>query len=1179
VSAAVSSVSGTDRRRLIAGLLFAAGAAAVTGPPSCRETLFAAAAVVVVACAPGVPRARTAAAAAVALAAGAAAGLFQARSDSLPDLLRRFERQGFDRAGGIVEFEGRLADAAALADGRRELFVRLAAARPAGGCRAPLGRLPSVRIRLVEPPRAGGDRRPGARPGDWIRGTARLQTPRPSRNPGGFDYASYLKARGVALAGGVKSARLLRAGPDRLSAAAGAAPAARAAILERLRDACGPRAGRIAAFLAALLLGERQAVDRDLERTLQRAGVYHIVALSGLNVGLVALLAAGAARLAGAGPGAGRAAAALAVAAYWLLARGGGSIARASLMALLVAGGGCLGRRVRPIGAVVVSAVLILAHRSVWALDAGFQLSYAATLGILIAGLPGTRSRALTPAGAVARAAGLTARVSAAAWGATALIGARHFHALAPAALPANLAAVPIASVLLGLAILLATLGPEGGAASRAVALIAEGLVGLLERLSAWCSAPEFLSYRVVPPSSGTVLIGTAALLVAARGGAGRRAAAAILAGLLLLITAGGRGAIRPGPLEVVALDVGQGDALMVRLPGGARLLIDAGPLGRSGFDAGERVVAPALRALGILRLDLLAITHAHRDHLGGARAILEELRPAAVWLGRMPADDPAVKALEEDAARRGIPVLRPRRGVRLAWAGARLEVLHPAAAPGGAGRNDDSLVLRVVHGERAALLTGDIEGAAESALLLSGAPLRADLLKVAHHGSRTSSGAAFLAAVGPRLAVISVGPSNAWGHPDPGVLGRLREAGIAVLRTDRDGALRFRTDGSGPWRVERLTAGPWSGSEDGGRVDDETEGQHQKGQGGDQAAAGAGRGTIVKDGRVRRADDPEHDAEHDQVPAAEHQTAGDQEDDAGARHDRVGAARQRVEDVAAVKLSHRQEIEPGGQEPDPGRHEGRMEPHHVPGLQAGEGQRIEQLEQQAGGEADLARARRQPRDGRVRETVGQDRQGDDEPGDRSGDADVEQGAARGDGGADPDHGAEGAQKRRAGDEIGQGGADPVAPAGDVVPHLVRAEDQDDRDGVRNAEIPVPGIEGDVQHRPPRVIVQGQKRAGDEGGDDGDGEEQQVEPGEARAGRGRRGGEQGRRAPVAHSARRRGPARPAYLRLRRFFPGLKRIVLPGGMRTSVPVRGLRPIPFLRGLTWKTPKPRSSMRSP
>jgi competence protein ComEC len=237
--------------------------------------------------------------------------------------------------------------------------------------------------------------------------------------------------------------------------------------------------------------------------------------------------------------------------------------------------------------------------------------------------------------------------------------------------------------------------------------------------------------------------------------------------------------ALRPadGRLHVTVLDVGQGDAIVVEGPDGRVVLVDAGAGGPYRLDAGERVVAPFLWNRGILRLAAAVITHADIDHAGGMAAVREVFTINEAW--------------------DGAPGLTP-----LALGGATVTPLATAAT----GRNDAARVLRIDFGRASVLLASDIEAAGEQALVASGAPLGSAVLKVPHHGSRTSSGPELLAAVRPAVALVSVGARNTYGHPDASVLARLAAAGSDVYRTDRDGALLLETDG------HALTVTTWVG-------------------------------------------------------------------------------------------------------------------------------------------------------------------------------------------------------------------------------------------------------------------------------------------------------------------------------------------------------------------------------
>ncbi len=259
-------------------------------------------------------------------------------------------------------------------------------------------------------------------------------------------------------------------------------------------------------------------------------------------------------------------------------------------------------------------------------------------------------------------------------------------------------------------------------------------------------------------------------------------------------------------------LDVGQGDSIFVVSPRGRTLLIDGGGafMGfpgheeHGGNDPGEEAVSPYLWSRGYQKLDVVALTHAHQDHLGGLTAILDNFRVGRLWIGREVAS-PALARLEELARAKKIPIEHETRGHGFAWDAVEGEFFWPAIPPteiGPSAKNNDSLVLRLHYGNRAVLLPGDAEKEAESAILDQNkeAELRADILKVGHHGSKNSTMPAFLAAVRPQTAIISAGEENPYGHPSPELIERLEGAGIRILRTDRDGAVHVLTDGQ---RVE----------------------------------------------------------------------------------------------------------------------------------------------------------------------------------------------------------------------------------------------------------------------------------------------------------------------------------------------------------------------------------------
>jgi competence protein ComEC len=255
---------------------------------------------------------------------------------------------------------------------------------------------------------------------------------------------------------------------------------------------------------------------------------------------------------------------------------------------------------------------------------------------------------------------------------------------------------------------------------------------------------------------------------------------------------------VRPGVLEVTAIDVGQGDSLLLVSPRGRTLLVDSGGLPlwmRSSFDIGEQVVSPYLWSRGIRQLHAVAVTHGHEDHLGGMAAILANFHPRELWLGAN-VPTPQLNKLLHAARALGIRVVTHKAGDIVDFDGIAIHILAPTPelASHTWRPNDDLLAMRVTFGDSSALLEGDVERESEHRIA-AGQP-QAGLLKVAHHGSANATTAELLAAVRPRFAIISVGAGNVYGHPRREVLTRLAESGVATYRTDLNGAVTFYLDG-----------------------------------------------------------------------------------------------------------------------------------------------------------------------------------------------------------------------------------------------------------------------------------------------------------------------------------------------------------------------------------------------
>jgi competence protein ComEC len=377
------------------------------------------------------------------------------------------------------------------------------------------------------------------------------------------------------------------------------------------------------------------------------------------------------------------------------------------------------------------------------------------------------------------------------------------FNRVTFAGLLLNLLAVPLMTVAQVAGLVAVAAGSVEWIAGAAGALAAVAAKGLVESARLVDVAP-WLAVRVVAPSMVTVTLYYVGLGAALWWPRGRLLPRALVAAAGLAILAGAtpatRSAADAGLLRLTAFDVGQGEALLLRTPSGRAVMVDAGGAGFDGtaFDIGGRVLAPALWARGVRRLEVLALTHGDPDHAGGAAAILRDFAPRALWEGIPVARHAPVADLLAQARRRGIPVVPQRSGATLTTDSVTIRVLHPPAPDWERQRvrNDDSLVLEIRYGEVSILLTGDVSREVERAIVPMLSQARIRILKVAHHGSRTSTSQELLDAFQPQMAVISCGRGNPFGHPAPEVVRRLAAAGVATYRTDRDGQITVVTDG-----------------------------------------------------------------------------------------------------------------------------------------------------------------------------------------------------------------------------------------------------------------------------------------------------------------------------------------------------------------------------------------------
>jgi competence protein ComEC len=635
----------------------------------------------------------------------------------------------------------------------------------------------------------GTSPRPALIQGDRVAVWADLRAPHGLSDPGAFDAAAQARRDGVHAVGWCKSARLVTPGGGR-DIGRLADLAARARQWSRVRLVAALPPGREQALVRAMVLGERTAIDEETAETFRMAGTYHVLALSGSQVAMVAALLGWLLTRVGAAPVTRALVLSASLLFYCAFVGGDIPVLRATVMAIVILGGRTLDLDGDAANLLGLAALGLLAFRPSSIGDVGFQLSFAATLGLVLLTRPVLRLLPGLPWRAeMALAASLGAQA------ALVPLLALHFHRLAPAALLLNLLAVPLSGAVLlaGFGILIVSaLAPFAVPAAAGLAwLLARGLLlsGEIVRLLPW------LDLRVATPALGPSLVAVAGLAGFARG---RRAGLAAWSAATVFLVCGWGPRTADGLLHVTFLDVGQADAIVVRTPGGRTWMVDTGGSFDAKSDVGEAVLGPYLWQDGTPVLRGLVLTHAHPDHVGGVPFLLHAFDVREVWEGLAPRHDPVYDGLSDALVKARVARRAVTRGVSADWDGVAVKTLgpRPPARPPWRTRNDDSVVLSLRYGEVVLLLTGDIEAPAEAAM----EPPGVFALKVAHHGSRSSSTPAFLAAARPRVAIVSVGDHSRFGHPHPEVVTRYERAGICLFRTDRDGAVTLSTDGRRVW-------------------------------------------------------------------------------------------------------------------------------------------------------------------------------------------------------------------------------------------------------------------------------------------------------------------------------------------------------------------------------------------
>jgi competence protein ComEC len=693
--------------------------------------------------------------------------------------------------------------------------------------------------------------------GQRLRIRAKLRPPTNYRNPGDMDYVSWLRGQGVAVLGSAKSTHidvLPGVGGSRVERVRWRVRRSVLQHMERLWPA--PLAG----LFQAMVLGERGLVAREQRLEFQRSGTFHLLVVSGMNVAIFAVFLLWLMRWLRLPQEYAMVAAIALTCSYAWLTELGAPILRSVLMIVAYQVAALLYRERAPLNTVALAALVLLAANPQELFDPSFQLTFLAVLtiaGLVVPLLARTtlplrealdglsdprRDLALEPEQAQLR---LDLRAISAALGN--LIGMRpawwlvpklfyamvataelamlsalmqiaitlptiwYFHRVNAHALWANVAVLPLMSVLMPASMAAVAISYAANWLAAPFALAARwSLLGILAAVH-WSGGAQLTDVRVAMPTLTAVaamaMAYALALLLARRH-------RLLATGSLALLAASAWGVFayprpfeyKPHELEITAVDIGQGDSFFLVTPNGHTLLLDSGGLlgmSHSDLDIGEDVVSPYLWQRGVSRLDAVAFTHGHSDHIGGMRAMLRNFRPREIWYGpNYPSHE--VEVLLGAADRLQVRRVERHQGERFQFDGVEFEVLSPPAdwelKP--RGQDDASMVLRMTYAGHSALLIGDIHKRMEKMLVEAAeehrSPLKADLLKVAHHGSNTSSCDEFLDAVQPEYAVISSGVRNPFRHPRPEVIERLAEHRAKTYRTDMFGPVTFYLDAAG---------------------------------------------------------------------------------------------------------------------------------------------------------------------------------------------------------------------------------------------------------------------------------------------------------------------------------------------------------------------------------------------
>lgn len=706
--------------------------------------------------------------------------------------------------------------------------------------------------------------------GDFIRFHARLKLPRNFHNPGGFDYARHLRLRGILARGFLNDATsyvVLRHNQGNFL------KAKLEAFRDLIRRAIEKESpGMEGSIIQAMILGNQKAIPRETMDKFNRTGLTHIIAISGFNIGIVAAFTLFMARLflraeylllRGNVAKCSAILAIFVVIFYTGVAGAGISVLRAAIMFTVFLTALLMDREKDLFNILAFAAFIILIIAPYSLFDVSFQLSFSAVAALIffmppiirLLPSPPERQPAATYktemkfcTNTALRGVVLFFFASLAATLGTLPLIIFYFNRIPLVGLAANMICVPILGVLaIPVSLAIVITAPISSALSDLVVSVTEVLVKIslffVDRFAAlpWASllvatpsVVEVAAWYLLLAWGGLALHVLSGTVVIKKHSAGQFLFFATPFAVMLFFAATWSyqhvTETRQATLSVTAIDVGQGNSLLVRFPGGKTMLVDGGGFFDGSFDIGKLVVAPYLLHEGITQIDVVALTHADSDHLNGLLYILENFRVREVWSNRDAAPTDAYHTFLEIIRKKGIPhrILSDREE-EMDISGVRIRIMNPENSrplpdmpllqnpveegkkTGGA--NDRALTMKLSLGKRSFLLPSDISQTVESRLVERHADLRSDVLIVPHHGSRFSSSESFLERVAPRAAIVSCGYKNVFKFPHQEILHRYRQMNIDLYRTDLDGAVRATTDGRNI-SVESLCFGSCEGTQ-----------------------------------------------------------------------------------------------------------------------------------------------------------------------------------------------------------------------------------------------------------------------------------------------------------------------------------------------------------------------------